>query len=786
MPEKTDRETLLRKIRTLEKEVAWYRTSLGRLEIGEKWFSQIVQGTPIAAFVIDGNHRIINCNSAYEKLTGIPVEKMIGTDDQWRAFYESKRPTLADLIVDGAVEPDIAGHYSGKSRKSRTTEGAYEVEDFFPALGSRGKWLFFTAAPLKDRDGNIQGAIETLQDITKQKRAVESLVESERRLRTLFAFVPYPIVVYTREGHVYYVNPSFTDVFGWTLEELEGGGIPYEPEGLAGQTAETIASLFTGNSHQRFETKRLTRDGRVLDVVVRAAAYSDARGKDTGVLMIIRDVTPEKREARNTEAIHRISLALPAYTELDPLLEFIGGEVRRLLGSEGAIIPLLDVEKDEIFILGASYENQQIQERVKNARFPVDRLVAGRVIKTGRPVIINDEAETGGLNRERDERLGYRTRNLILVPLKTSDRTIGVLGAVNKKEGAFDDRDYQLLSTIGSTAALSIENVRYSGELKDAYREVQSLNRAKDKVIHHLSHELKTPVAVLGGSLTILEKRLAALPEKAWGNTLGRARRNLGRLVEIQMEVGDIIEGRQFDTRNLISTMLEECADELETLLAEEVGEETVGHRVRKRIDEIFGPRDLCAVRIDLAKFVEARVMGLRGDFVHRKIDVHTECNPGAVIAIPMEVIEKVVDGLIKNAVENTPDKGKIEIRVHEKGKGTVLVVSDFGIGITEDAKKRIFEGFFPTLDTLSYSSKMPFDFNAGGKGADLLRMKIFSSRYGFDIHMDTSRCPYIPNEGDKCPGNIEKCEHCSGKPDCYKSGGTTFTLYFPPVSEER
>ena len=176
----------------------------------------------------------------------------------------------------------------------------------------------------------------------------------------------------------------------------------------------------------------------------------------------------EKREIRNNEAIHRISLALPAYTELDPLLAFIGGEVRRLLDSEGAIIPLLDTEKDEIFILGASYENPEIQERVKNARFPVDRLVAGRVIKTGRPVIVNDEAETGLLNRERDEKLGYRTRNLILVPLKTSDRTIGVLGAVNKKEGVFDDRDYNLLSTIGSTVALSIENVRYSGKLRDA------------------------------------------------------------------------------------------------------------------------------------------------------------------------------------------------------------------------------------------------------------------------------------------------------------------------------
>jgi len=51
-------------------------------------------------------------------------------------------------------------------------------------------------------------------------------------------------------------------------------------------------------------------------------------------------------------------------------------------------------------------------------------------------------------------------------------------------------------------------------------------------------------------------------------------------------------------------------------------------------------------------------------------------------------------------------------------------VVHDYGVGIIEDAQKRIFEGFLSTQDTMAYSSKRAFDFNAGGKGADLLRMK--------------------------------------------------------------
>ena len=108
------------------------------------------------------------------------------------------------------------------------------------------------------------------------------------------------------------------------------------------------------------------------------------------------------------------------------------------------------------------------------------------------------------------------------------------------------------------------------------------------------------------------------------------------------------------------------------------------------------------------------------------------------------DVLQKVVDGLIRNAIENTPDEGKIEINVRKRGKGIEFVVHDYGVGITEENQRRIFEGFFVARDTMAYSSKRPFDFNAGGKGADLLRMKIFSERYNFKIDMTSSRCKFI------------------------------------------
>jgi PAS domain-containing protein len=224
------------------------------LRESEKEFSLIVQGLSIAAFVIDDNHVITHCNRAFEKLTGIPAASLVGTRHQWKTFYSEQRPTLADLIVDRASEEEIARYYPGKYRKSLVIDGAYEVENYFRA-GFEGRWLFFTAAPLLDDEGRIKGAIETLQDVTDRKNAEQALRQSERRLRALLDFEPYPIVVFTLDDRVSYLNPAFTEIFGWTLEELEGKRIPYVPPGLEEETREGIRRLSREKVIMHYETR---------------------------------------------------------------------------------------------------------------------------------------------------------------------------------------------------------------------------------------------------------------------------------------------------------------------------------------------------------------------------------------------------------------------------------------------------------------------------------------------------------------------------------------------------
>jgi signal transduction histidine kinase len=108
-------------------------------------------------------------------LTGRTDNRMLGSDNQWEPVYSSKRATLADLIVDGAPLDEMELYYRGRYRKSNLIEGAFETEDFFPTLGEVGKWLHITASPIRSDDSQVIGAIETLQDVTEEKRLQENM-----------------------------------------------------------------------------------------------------------------------------------------------------------------------------------------------------------------------------------------------------------------------------------------------------------------------------------------------------------------------------------------------------------------------------------------------------------------------------------------------------------------------------------------------------------------------------------------------------------------------------------
>lgn len=147
--------------------------------------TEVLYRISIPTFIIDRNHTVLHWNRAMENLSGIAATDIVGTRDHWRAFYPSERATMADFVVGNMREEVIETFFEGKYRKTQFDESAYEMEDYFPAVGGTGRWLLCTATAVPDESGQIIAAVESVQDISERKMVEESLRESEQKYKEM-------------------------------------------------------------------------------------------------------------------------------------------------------------------------------------------------------------------------------------------------------------------------------------------------------------------------------------------------------------------------------------------------------------------------------------------------------------------------------------------------------------------------------------------------------------------------------------------------------------------------
>ena len=143
------------------------------VEEQRKFTENMIDNAATAIFVIDNNHKVVIWNKACAELTGVPSSEMVGTDKQWTPFYEKKRPTLADLVIDGDYDrlPALYTVYT----KSPLSTKAIHAEGWRAHLNGRDRYILFDAAPLFNSQGELIAAIQTLQDITGRKNIEEEL-----------------------------------------------------------------------------------------------------------------------------------------------------------------------------------------------------------------------------------------------------------------------------------------------------------------------------------------------------------------------------------------------------------------------------------------------------------------------------------------------------------------------------------------------------------------------------------------------------------------------------------
>lgn len=155
-------------------DVTEQRKTLSALQESESRLVQVLHGNPVPTFVIDEEHRVVIWNPACERILGVSAAEMLGQKDVWRVFYPQPRPVMANLIVDGGDQGELVGYYGEAGKRSYVNPDAFESVDFFQHMADgAGRWLYFCASPLRNANGKVVGAIETLMDITEQKVAEE-------------------------------------------------------------------------------------------------------------------------------------------------------------------------------------------------------------------------------------------------------------------------------------------------------------------------------------------------------------------------------------------------------------------------------------------------------------------------------------------------------------------------------------------------------------------------------------------------------------------------------------
>jgi signal transduction histidine kinase len=342
----------------------------------------------------------------------------------------------------------------------------------------------------------------------------------------------------------------------------------------------------------------------------------------------------------------------------------------------------------------------------------------------------------------------------IWIPFVIDANSRGGIGLGEKLSGdSYTRDDQELLSTMSTQGAIAIESARLDQArieaLEQSKKELEQLNRAKSKALDHLSHELRTPLAVIQGNIRLLKRKTQdQTPPLVRKEVFDSLEKNLNRLSDIQQETDQIIRSHQ----------------ELE---------------MKPRLEEFDQAHSFAPKTIHLYSFTERVLEDVKKKASHRDIQFQMDGEKDLHLVIDPKILEQSLMGLLKNAVENTPDEGMIRIVLEQKGQWIQLKVIDFGIGITKENQRHLFDGLFHTLDTELYTSKKPYDFGAGGKGLDLLRIKTYGHRFGFDISAGSQRCTYIPTEKDLCPGKISECPNCRVREDCLNSGGSTFCLTF-------
>lgn len=628
----------------------------------EKQFMEnIINGASAPIFVIDGSHKVLFWNRSLEIMSGFSADAMKGSDLHWSAFYETKRATLADMIVDGI---DVFSGIYQDIRPSKYADGGWQAEGWY-CFGGVMRYLLFEAAPIMDKNGNIVAAVETLEDITSRKKTEEALIESETRQNKIVNAAQDAIIMLDPDGVISTWNDSAVRILGYFAEEAIGLNFHHL----------MVPERYREDHFKAFEKFRNSGEGNAIGKVVELYAIRKNGEEFPAELAlstvqlqnrwhaigILRDISERKAAAKAFEQTQK------ELEEKHAELKFLFGKVEQAkLEWEQALDHISDI------VIMADANN-----RIRR----YNRLLA---VTTGKRI-----NELYGVDwRELINDAGFKfvtfdgTSGEMFLP--RTGRSYDITIYPIKNDGAVTAQVVSLNDTTDLRSVTQELEKAYS-ELKDAQLQIfqQEKMASIGQLAAGVAHEINNPMGFISSNLTTLNKYISRFAEFiAAGDQLLAGNMDAEKLNSVRksLKIDYIME----DARQLIAESQDGAG------------------RVRRIVQDLksFSRVDQTEYAlIDLNEALETTINIAWNEIKYVATLTREFGDIPRIKCYPQQLNQVFLNLLVNAAHAIGENQGTITVRTWSEAENVFVSVSDTGCGIPDEIQQRIFEPFFTTKE---------------------------------------------------------------------------------------